>query len=244
MRYNGRMTNASIGGFLQRLTSSFQVLPPVCVLCGATGLRELDLCTGCREDLPRNDDACDLCALPLPGAATACGACLRKPPPFAATFAAFRYRFPIDQMVQRLKFGGDLAVGRVLGSLLREALPAHWPTLDLVVPMPLARARLGARGCNQAQELARAMPWPLDVDALQRVRETTPQTALDARARRANVRDAFLAGEAVRDRSVALVDDVITTGATVGAATEALLAAGAREVRVVALARASRRDDL
>ncbi len=234
------MGPVSLRALLRRATSSFALLPARCVLCGAPGLRELDLCEGCRADLPRNDSACATCALPLPTPAAACGACLRRPPPFAAAFTAFRYRFPIDQMVQRLKFGGDLAVGRVLGGLLREALPADWPTVDLVVPMPLARARLGARGCNQAQELARAMPWRLDVEALRRVRETVPQTDLDARARRANVHGAFVAGDAVRGRSVALLDDVFTTGATMRAATKALLEAGAGEVRIVALARAAR----
>lgn len=238
------MTAFSISGLLRHATSSFRLLPASCVLCGAAGMSGMDLCAGCRDDLPRNDHACARCALPLADSAAACGACQRTAPPFVAAFAAFRYRFPVDQMVQRLKFGGDLAVGRVLGGLLREALPKEWAAIDLVVPMPLARARLRARGCNQAQELARSMPWPFDFDALRRIRETTPQTELDARARHANVRGAFAAGEAVRDRSVVLLDDVITTGATVCAATRALLGAGAREVRVVALARASRRDDL
>ncbi|MEO6065140.1 MAG: ComF family protein [Lysobacterales bacterium] len=228
---------------LRGLASSFRLLPARCVLCGASGLPDLDLCGGCRDDLPRNAAACATCALPLPVAAAACGVCLRKPPPFVAAFAPLRYRYPVDQLIQRLKFGGDLAVGRVLASLLRDALPGDWPVPDLVVPMPLAHGRLRTRGCNQAQELARGLPWCVDRNTLARVRETVPQSELDAPARRANVRGAFVACDAVRGQSVVLLDDVITTGATVRAAAKALLRVGAREVRVLAVARAPRRGE-
>ncbi len=233
----------ALGNVLGSWFSSFRLLPARCVLCGAPGMEHLDLCGGCRADLPRNDAACATCALPLPIAAAACGVCLRKPPPYVAAFAPLRYRYPVDQLIQRLKFGGDLAVGRVLSSLLREALPHEWPAADLVVPMPLAHRRLRTRGCNQALELVRGLPWRVDRKALARVRETVPQSELDARARRANVRGAFVASAAVRGQSVVLLDDVITTGATMRAATKSLLRAGAREVRVLAVARAPRRGD-
>ncbi len=241
MRYNGNMPAPATTRLLRRLVSSFRLLPARCVLCGAVGLPDLDLCAGCEADLPRNDHACASCALPLAHAAPACGACLRKPPPYVAAFAPLRYRYPVDQLVQRLKFGGDLAVGRVLASLLRDAVPPDWPRPDRVLPMPLAHGRLRTRGCNQAQELARALPWRVDLGVLARIRETVPQSELDARARRANVRGAFLASDAVRGLSVVLLDDVITTGATVRAATKALLRAGAREIRVLAVARAPRK---
>lgn len=220
---------------------SFGLLPSTCLLCGAAGMRALDLCAGCLSDLARNEPACATCALPLPHAAIACGACMRKPPRFIAAFAPYRYAYPIDGLIQRLKFGGDLAAGRVLATLLARALPQDWPAMDVLVPLPLARRRLRERGANQTHELARALPWPLDRHALQRVRETEAQTHLDAAQRRANVRNAFLADARVKGRAVVLLDDVITTGATVRSAARALRRAGAREVRVLAVARAPRR---
>jgi len=243
VRYNDAVNLLPTLEAFRGLASSFRLLPARCVLCGASGLAGLDLCAGCRDDLPRNDAACATCALPLPVTAAMCGVCLRKPPPYVAAFAALRYRYPVDQLIQRLKFGGDLAVGRVLATLLCDALPRAWHAPDVVVPMPLARGRLRTRGCNQAQELARGLPWRVDRTTLARVRETSPQSELDARARRANVRGAFVASAAVRGQSVVLLDDVITTGATVRAAAKALLRAGAREVRVLAVARAPRRGD-
>lgn len=223
--------------------STFALLPARCVLCGAQGDAHLDLCAGCRCDLKRNESACERCALPLPlrvAEVSVCGACQRKPPRQVAAFAPLLYRHPVDQLVQRLKFRGDLACGRVLATLLRESLPARWPAMDCVVPMPLAHRRLRTRGFNQAQELARGLPWLIMRDGLRRVRETAPQAELDARARRANVRGAFVGNAYVRGRAVVLIDDVITTGATMAAATHALLRSGAREVRVLAVARAPR----
>ncbi len=222
-------------------TLSFGLLPATCLLCGAVGERSLDLCAGCLSDLPQNEPACATCALPLPHASDACGVCLRRPPAFAAAFAAYRYAYPLDGLIQRLKFGGDLAAGRVLATLLARSLPQDWPAMDVLVPLPLARGRLRARGGNQTHELARALPWPMDRYALRRVRETEAQTHLDAAERKANVRNAFLADARVKGRAVVLLDDVITTGATVRSAARALRRAGAREVRVLAVARAPRR---
>jgi ComF family protein len=219
------------------------LLPPRCLLCAEPGSDGLELCVGCRIDLPWNDAACARCALPLPQSAPACGACLKHPPAFTAVFAPLRYAAPVDRLLTRFKFHAGLADGRLLAELICARADTTWlDGIDAVLPLPLHARRLGRRGYNQALELARplAKVWnlPLHVDALRRVRDTAPQSELDAETRRRNVRGAFAAEpDRVRDKTWLLIDDVITTGATVREAAATLLAAGAREVRVLAAAR-------
>ena len=219
------------------------LLPPRCLFCGDPGAGGLELCAACCRDLPWNAAACARCALPLPQPATACGACLLHPPPFSAALAPLRYATPVDRLLTRFKFHAGLAEGRLLAALLGERIDPAWlHGLDLVLPLPLHPRRLGRRGYNQALELtrplARVMALPVQPDALCRERDTAPQSELDADARRRNVRGAFVADPMqVRDRACLLVDDVITTGATLREAAATLLAAGAREVRVLAAAR-------
>jgi ComF family protein len=177
----------------------------------------------------------------LPRAAALCGACQRKPPPWDAAWAPFRYGWPLDRLEARYKFGRDLAGGRTLAELWRRA-PA--PALPLLIlPVPLHRARLRQRGYNQALELARplgrALGVPVRHDALLRSRATAAQTELDASSRRRNVRGAFvLSGGAALPPHVALLDDVMTTGATLAECTRVLKRAGVARVDVWALARA------
>ncbi|MFN9794155.1 MAG: ComF family protein [Pseudomonadota bacterium] len=219
------------------------LLAPTCVLCGARGADGGDLCAGCASDLPHNSIACPRCALPLAAPAPACAHCLRRPPPQAATLAALRYEGAARHLLPRYKFGADLAIGRVLADLLL-AVAADAPRPELVAPVPLHAARLRQRGFDQAWELARAVAGRLDQparpDALRRVRATLAQTGLDAVARRRNLRQAFAIAGDVAGRRVALVDDVMTTGATVEAAVRALRRAGANRVDVWVVARAPR----
>jgi ComF family protein len=225
-------------GALSRL-----LLSPTCVLCGACGADGGDLCAGCAADLPHNTPACPRCALPLAAPAPACAHCLRRAPPQAATFAALRYEGAARHLLPRYKFGADLAIGRVLADLLL-AVVAEAARPGLVVPVPLHPARLRERGFDQAWELARAVAGRLDVparaDVLRRARATAAQTGLGAVARRRNLRDAFVVAGDVAGRHLALVDDVMTTGATVEAAARALRRAGASRVDVWVVARAPR----
>jgi len=171
-----------------------------------------------------------------------CGECLRRAPPWDAAWAPFRYGWPLDRLESRYKFGADLAAGRVLSTLWRrEPCPVELPQLLLTVP--LHRSRLRQRGYNQALELARPLARSLDVplrhDVLQRVRQTDAQTELDALGRRCNVRGAFaLHAGAKLPAHVAILDDVMTTGATVAECARVLKRAGVRRVDVWALARA------
>ena len=221
------MDALKVDGWLRKAVR--MVFPPRCLLCGETGANGRDLCPACTEALPWNASACLRCALPLPVPAT-CGACLQKPPPLGETHAVFVYGFPLDRLVPRLKFHNDLAAGRLLSGLMADTLGAL-PRPAALVPVPLHATRLGRRGYDQALELAtplaRGLRIPLLTDVLLRTRATAPQSELDAVARQRNLRRAFaVRADAALPDHVALVDDVMTTGATLEAAAKTLLRAG------------------
>ncbi len=234
-----RKVDDAVGGLVATL------LPPRCLLCGGQGANGRDLCAGCRADLPVNNCCCARCALPLEQPAERCGICLKREPPFTAAWAPFRYAHPLDLLEARFKFHCDLAAGRLLSELMIESagaqLTGSLPESLLCVPLHLDRLR--ERGYNQALELAkplaRALNIPLDADALIRVRSTSAQTGLDAKARRRNLHDAFAINAKVTLRAhVAILDDVMTTGTTLRECARVLLRAGVKRVDVWALARA------
>lgn len=217
------------------------LLPPRCLLCAQPGTDGHDLCAACAAELTDQTHRCPRCALPLPAAAPACGACLRKPPPWQAACALGDYRFPLDRLLPRFKFRHDLACGRELARLLAEAV-ASAERPDAIVPVPLHRQRLRERGFDQALELARPLArrlaLPLRTDLLVRSRATAAQSTLDARARRRNVRGAFAVHDVVpMPAYVAVLDDVLTTGATLGECTRVLRRAGVQRVDVWVAAR-------
>jgi ComF family protein len=173
-----------------------------------------------------------------------CSRCTTDPPPYAHVIAPFRYAWPVDALVRGFKYHGQLPHGRVLGTLLANAVHAQGAALpQLVVPVPLHPARERERGYNQAWELARVVGRLLDLPVApalcERTRATPPQASLDRAARRANLAGAFAVRRAPGAMHVALVDDVLTTGATISALACALLAAGVNRVDCWAVARAS-----
>jgi ComF family protein len=213
--------------------ASLLMLAPRCLLCGERGANRCDLCRNCRDALPWNLSACSRCAIPLPHPGV-CGACLRSPPPLTATRAAFVYGFPLDRLVPRFKFHHDLAAGGLMAALMAEGL-ADAERPQALVPVPLHAARLRRRGYDQAVELsktlARQLDIPLLVRALRRTRDTAPQSELDATARRRNLNNAFAAVHpAALPGHIALVDDVMTTGATLHAAAKILRKTGVARV--------------
>jgi ComF family protein len=212
--------------------------PGCCLACAAPGESGRDLCAACRAALPWHGPACERCALPLPApnpAETAlCGTCLQRPPPLTQTHAACTYSAPLDRLLPRFKFHHDLAAGRLLSQMMAEAF-SPLPRPDALIPIPLHRARLRSRGYDQALELARpladALAIPLLDDALLRPRATAPQSRLDAAGRQRNLRGAFTVRPgADLPAHVVLVDDVMTTGATLHAAAIVLRRAGAARV--------------
>ena len=197
-----------------------------CFVCRG-GSREL-LCAACAAELPRLPAGCPRCALPSPQGAL-CGRCLAEPPHYDATVALFAYDFPADALVHALKFRGELALGRLLGELLAGAVTQL--EVDHVVPVPLAPARLRARGYNQAVEIARRLaPSRLQLDLCTRSRDTPAQMDLPWGERKRNVRGAFACARPLDGAAVAVVDDVMTTGATLDEVARTLKRAGAARV--------------
>lgn len=221
------------------------LLPPRCLLCAEPGADGHDLCATCAASLNPGYSACAQCALPLGQPAAACGRCLRQPPPYTHTIAAGLYQFPLDALLPRFKFHADLAAGRELVRLLL-AVARHAERPQALIPVPLHPQRLRQRGYNQALELARplsrALELPLQAGLLRRIRATAAQSELDAAARRRNVRGAFaVSADASLPDHVALIDDVMTTGATVSECARVLRRAGVARVDLWLVARAPRR---
>jgi ComF family protein len=204
-----------------------------CFLC--RGAAAQMLCAPCDASLPRLGSArCPRCALASPNGAL-CGGCLVRPPSFDATVAALSYRFPADALVTTLKFGGELSLAPLLGGLLAQRLAAGFDeAVDCIAPVPLSAQRLAARGFNQALEIARAARGtaraPIELDAIRRVRDTPAQLGLPVEERRRNLRGAFECPRLLGGLRVAVVDDVMTSGATLEEVAATLKRAGAARV--------------
>ena len=213
-----------------RRRAASQLFGGSCYLCRGSA-REI-LCARCDADLPRlGADHCPRCALASPSGAV-CGRCLAQPPAYDATIAALAYRFPADVLVQALKFRGELALAPFLGNLLSKCIANK--NVSYIVPVPLSPERLRSRGYNQALEIARHVASVtgarLALDACQRSRDTSAQMELPLAERARNVRGAFECPRLVEGATVAVLDDVMTTGATLHEVAAALKRAGAARV--------------
>jgi ComF family protein len=225
------------------------VLPPLCLACGAVVAEPGTLCSECWGRMGfLAPPHCHACGHPFdydPGGQALCGPCLAKPPPWRRARAVLRYDDASKPLILRLKHGDRLEGAPAYARWLARAGADLLAEADLIVPVPLHRWRLLARRYNQAAVLAQALGRVSGVavlpDALERVRRTVSQGHMDREQRRRNVRGAFAVAEKYRrrleGRQVLVLDDVLTTGATVGECTRVLLAGGAAAVDVLTLGR-------
>lgn len=231
------LSNSQTGLLAKCVRIVQRAIAPACLLCRAPAAGAL-LCVPCRGELPRlTSERCDTCALPIT-AGTRCGACLSAPPHYDHVCAPFVYGFPVDALVQGLKYRNLLAIAPFFGETIAAGLDTR---PDVLIPMPLAEARLKQRGFNQAQEIARhvarASAVPLRPLACRKVRDTAPQAALPWKERARNMRKAFVCDEDFGGKHVAVVDDVMTTGATLNEIARNLKQAGAARVTGLIAAR-------
>lgn len=220
-----------------------QLIKGNCLLCDAP-TAGIELCEDCFSTLPRSPHRCPVCSLPASQGKT-CGHCLREKPYFDQTTALFDYAHPVDYLVRQLKFHRKLAFARLLGQFLRDRLKSD--TLlasqpQLVLPVPLHKQRLRQRGFNQSLELARplakALNIPLTANLCTRTVNTEQQTAIPAAKRKSNVKQAFTVTSSLNPEHVLIVDDVMTTGATVNELARVLKQAGVARISVLVVARA------
>ncbi|MHC8317408.1 ComF family protein [Pseudomonas sp. LB3P31] len=218
-----------------------------CLLCQEEVDEAVPICMACETELPWLGEQCQTCALPLPSPGMTCGQCLKQPPAFEQVAVPWLYDFPVDTLITRFKHSAKWPYGRLLGELLAQFLQhrydEHMPRPAVLVPVPMATRRLRQRGFNQAVMLAKWLSAILEIRCdeklVLRVQDTSAQQDLKADARKKNLRNAFaLAPDAtVKGLHLALVDDVLTTGATAHALARLLLNAGAARVDVYCLAR-------
>ena len=210
-----------------------------CILCGSMSQAGI-WCEACDAALPyHNAPHCPVCARLTPHGEV-CGHCLKKPPVFTRTTAAFGYSFPVDRLIQLMKYREQLALAQTFAEkLLQRIDKSNLP--DYVIAMPLHPAKLKSRGFNQAQliaaPLAKSLHLPLLNHACHRLRDTPSQTSLPWKERSKNMRGAFDCDMDLSEKHVALVDDVLTTGASMNALAEAVQKMGADKISAWVIAR-------
>ena len=220
-------------------TPFFAPLVGSCLLCGNDSDSSA-ICNACAAELPCiPEQHCPRCNIPTP-LGEICGGCLASPPPFAKTTAAFHYTYPLDRLIQALKYSHRTALANWFAIRLISCIGET--DIDVVLPMPLHPKRLQERGFNQSAEIARHLAHllnkPLDRSTLLRTKSTQPQAGLRLKERAKNIRNAFECRDNVTGKHLLLVDDVMTSGATVREASRVLAIHGAASIHVAVVARA------
>jgi ComF family protein len=214
------------------------LFPQTCLFCSASKGGDFGICTQCLDDLPYHTSCCPQCGL-LSVEGQLCGACIASAPDFDATKALFTYEYPISQVLQQYKYKQQLFLAETFAQLMLQKLPAQ--NIDLIIPMPLHPSRLQERGFNQSLEIARIIGKRLNVEVnsqvVSRIKLSPPQASLPLKERVKNMKGAFACDEDLSGLRIALIDDVMTTGASLNALAKAVKAKGAAHVECWLIAR-------
>ena len=217
----------------------------LCCLCGvALSHEDSGLCGPCAGDLPKNNKACPTCAVPMP-VPMLCAECLQRPNHnITSIFTLYKYQYPINRLIQEMKYNARTDIAYSMGKQLGLAVQEHGLHLpQCVIPVPLHNSRVAGRGYNQSLEIARPLAnilnIPVDLKICKRIFKTLPQTGLPASHRRRNIHGAFSITHASLYDHMVIIDDVVTTGATVNEMARVLVRAGVKRIDVWACARAS-----
>ena len=217
------------------------VAPPCCLLCRLEVEYRHGLCQGCWAKLPVNEIHCERCALPM-AHESLCGHCQRCPPVFDSVIAPLCYQDPIDQMLCALKYHQQLSFARTAAGLITDMVrESGEPMPDLLIGVPMTHRAVRKRGLNQAVFLARLIGRQLGIPVkstlIKKLRETDRQSTLNASKRQRNLKGAFHCKGSLEDKHIALVDDILTTGATANEISRVLKVAGANRVDIWVCAR-------
>jgi len=214
-----------------------------CYLCESPNQHSnYDICPQCLSDLPYINQACSRCALPLQSDTPVCGQCISLPPSYDVLQSPFEYRYPIDKFITELKFRQKLYRAQSLGQLFSEYIKSkNIPLPECIIPVPLHPKRLQQRGYNQALEIARVVSAKLNIpinrELCVRVKDTKPQSNLNARSRQQNIENAFEIKQPSHYQHVVIFDDVITTGNTVETLAKLLRQHNIKIIQVWSIAR-------
>jgi ComF family protein len=217
-----------------------------CFLCESNTENQHGLCQHCYQRLPRINKACQCCGLPIAEQAESiiCAQCIKTPPQYQRSFIPMQYTFPIDKMIQQLKFQKHLNHLPLFSTLLVEYIEHHHTESlpEFLIPVPLHPSRIRQRGFNQAAEICKKLAYHFNIKWLKtdvsRTRKTLTQSEMDASQRRKNMRHAFHANKLSNINHVAIIDDVVTTGSTANSLATTLQQAGITKIEVWAIARA------
>jgi len=221
------------------------LFPSRCILCQQTVGQGLEVCSACYLALPHNETCCVRCALPLAqdtGGSVLCGRCIKTPPAFDYAHSPFRYEDEIITLVHQLKFSEKIRFSRSIGEMLWQHFSTTDERPDCLLPVALHKSRMRQRGFNQSieisRELAKKLSVPIEHSAVLRQRHTPAQTGLSAKQRQKNIRGAFMMAGELNYKHVLIIDDVMTTGATVNELAKLLKKNRVERVGVLSIARA------